>query len=92
MFPAARRAGHGSLLCAAERQLHERHTDHRDRRWGVPGRVTKDRACWNGQLLSGSLRRLLAVATGNITNTELLAPFQTSLAAIIAALSEADFV
>ena len=54
--------------------------------------VTKDRDFRDGHLLSGSPRRLLVVATGNITNTELLALFQTNLDAIIAALGEADFV
>jgi predicted nuclease of predicted toxin-antitoxin system len=54
--------------------------------------VTKDRDFRDGHLLSGSPRRLLIVATGNITNTELLALFQANLDAIIAALSESDFV
>jgi len=35
--------------------------------------VTKDRDFRDGHLLSGSSRRLLVVATGNITNTELMA-------------------
>ena len=38
--------------------------------------VTKDRDFRDGHLLSGSPRRLLIVATGNITNTELLALFR----------------
>ncbi len=54
--------------------------------------VTKDRDFRDGHLLWGSPRRLLVVATGNITNTELLALFQRNLDAICAALSEADFV
>jgi predicted nuclease of predicted toxin-antitoxin system len=54
--------------------------------------VTKDRDFRDGHLLSGSPRRLLIVATGNITNTELLALFQANLDAIVAALSESDFV
>ena len=54
--------------------------------------VTKDRDFRDGHLLSGSPRRLLVVATGNITNTELLALVQANLDAIIDALGEADFV
>lgn len=54
--------------------------------------VTKDRDFRDGHLLSGSPRRLLVVATGNITNTELLALVQANLDAIIDALGEADYV
>jgi predicted nuclease of predicted toxin-antitoxin system len=54
--------------------------------------VTKDRDFRDGHLLSGSPGRLLVVATGNITNSELLALFQTNLVAIISALGEANFV
>jgi predicted nuclease of predicted toxin-antitoxin system len=45
--------------------------------------VTKDRDFRDGHLLSGSPRRLLVVATGNITNTELLALFQNNLDTIV---------
>jgi predicted nuclease of predicted toxin-antitoxin system len=54
--------------------------------------VTKDRDFRDGHLLSGSPRRLLVVATGNITNTELLALFQDYLTTIVDAFGEADFV
>jgi predicted nuclease of predicted toxin-antitoxin system len=54
--------------------------------------VTKDRDFRDGHLLSGSPRRLLVVATGNITNSALLALFEAHLGAILAALDEADFV
>ena len=54
--------------------------------------VTKDRDFRDGHLLSRSPQRLLAVATGNIPNTALLALFETHLDTIAAALEEADFV
>ena len=54
--------------------------------------VTKDRDFRDGHLLSGSPRRLLVVATGNITNTELLALFQDNLDTIVDSFGEADFV
>ena len=54
--------------------------------------VTKDRDFRDGHLLSGSPRRLLVVATGNITNSALLSLFEAHLGAILAALEEADFV
>lgn len=54
--------------------------------------VTKDRDFRDGHLLSGSPRRLLIVATGNITNTALLALFKVNLEAVVGALGEADFV
>ena len=54
--------------------------------------VTKDRDFRDGHLLSGSPRRLLVVATGNITNAALLALFEANLDAVIGALGEADFV
>jgi predicted nuclease of predicted toxin-antitoxin system len=54
--------------------------------------VTKDRDFRDGHLLSGSPRRLLIVATGNITNTELLTLFRANLDAIADALDQADFV
>ncbi len=58
------------------------------------GRVvgTKDRDFRDGHLLSGSPRRLLVVATGNITNAALLALFEANLDAIVGALGEADYV
>jgi predicted nuclease of predicted toxin-antitoxin system len=46
----------------------------------------------DGHLLSGSPRRLLVVATGNITNAMLLALFEANLQSVVGALGEADFV
>jgi predicted nuclease of predicted toxin-antitoxin system len=54
--------------------------------------VTKDRDFRDGHLLSSSPRRLLVVATGNITNSTLLALFEVNLDVIVGALGEADFV
>ncbi|MGB0101815.1 MAG: DUF5615 family PIN-like protein [Nocardioides sp.] len=54
--------------------------------------VTKDRDFRDGHLLGGSPRRLLVVATGNITNAALLGLFRTNLAEIVAAFDEVDFV
>lgn len=54
--------------------------------------VTKDRDFRDGHLLSGSPRRLLIVATGNITNAALLALFEANLDAVAGALGGADFV
>jgi predicted nuclease of predicted toxin-antitoxin system len=54
--------------------------------------VTKDRDFRDSHLLSWSPRRLLLVATGNITNTALLSLFEAHLDAILTALEEADFV
>lgn len=54
--------------------------------------VTKDRDFRDGHLLSGSPRRLLIVATGNITNAALLALFEANMAAIVGAFDEVDFV
>ena len=54
--------------------------------------VTKDRDFRDGHVLGGSPRRLLVVATGNITNAALLALFGEHLDAIVAAFDEVDFV
>ncbi|MCP9489206.1 MAG: DUF5615 family PIN-like protein [Solirubrobacteraceae bacterium MAG38_C4-C5] len=54
--------------------------------------VTKDRDFRDGHLLRGAPRRLLVVATGNITNDDLLALFETDLATILRSLSDAAFV
>ena len=54
--------------------------------------VTKDRDFRDGHLLARSPRRLLVVATGNITNAALLALFRDNLNVVVAALEEADFV
>ena len=53
--------------------------------------VTKDRDFRDSHLLSRSPRRLLIVATGNITNAALLSLFEVHLDAILAALEESDF-
>lgn len=54
--------------------------------------VTKDRDFRDGHLLGRSPRRLLVVATGNITNAALLVLFSEHLGAIVAAFDEVDFV
>ena len=54
--------------------------------------VTKDQDFRDGNLLGRSPRKLLVVATGNITNDALLSLFELHLDAIISALGEADFV
>lgn len=54
--------------------------------------VTKDSDFRDGHLLSGSPRRLLVVATGNITNAALLSLFEANLDVIVDAFGEADFV
>jgi predicted nuclease of predicted toxin-antitoxin system len=54
--------------------------------------VTKDRDFRDGHLLGGIPRRLLVVATGNITNSALLGLFRDYLSEIVAAFDEADFV
>ena len=51
--------------------------------------VTKDRDFRDGHLLSVSPRRLLVVATGNITNAATLGLFQANLDAVVDALGEA---
>jgi predicted nuclease of predicted toxin-antitoxin system len=54
--------------------------------------VTKDRDFRDCHLLRHSPQRLLVVATGNITNKDLLARFSNNLETVVAALSEAKFV
>ncbi len=54
--------------------------------------VTKDRDFRDGHLLRSTPRRLLIVATGNISNNDLLALFSLHLDAIAAALDEVRFV
>ena len=54
--------------------------------------VTKDRDFRDGHLLARSPRRLLVVATGNITDAALLVLFQSNLDAVVGAFDEADFV
>ena len=54
--------------------------------------ITKDRDFRNSHLLRSTPRRLLIVATGNISNNDLTALFAQELEAIIDALDEAAFV
>jgi predicted nuclease of predicted toxin-antitoxin system len=54
--------------------------------------VTKDRDFRDSHLLTGSPRRLLVVATGNITNSALRELFEEYVDAIVAAFDEADYV
>lgn len=54
--------------------------------------VSKDRDFRDAHLLGSGPRRLLVVATGNITNDALLALFSEHLNAIADALEEANFV
>lgn len=54
--------------------------------------ITKDRDFRDGPLLFSSPRRLLIVATGNITNAALLALFEAHLVEVVGALGEVDFV
>ncbi|MGH3501938.1 MAG: DUF5615 family PIN-like protein [Nocardioidaceae bacterium] len=54
--------------------------------------VTKDRDFRNAHLLACAPRRLLVVATGNITNAALLALFTAHLDAIVDAFAGADFL
>lgn len=54
--------------------------------------VTKDSDFRDGHLLHHCPRRLLIVATGNITNRELLSLFEENLGALIELLEEASFV
>jgi len=54
--------------------------------------VTKDRDFRDSHLLRGTPRRLLVVATGNITNDALLALVHEHLDAIVRSLDEVGFV
>jgi predicted nuclease of predicted toxin-antitoxin system len=54
--------------------------------------ITKDRDFRDGHLLRGSPKKLLIVATGNISNLALLNLFELDLATAVSALDEADFV
>lgn len=54
--------------------------------------VTKDRDFRDSHLLRGTPRKLLVIATGNITNDELLSLIEGNLGAIEAALDDAPFV
>lgn len=54
--------------------------------------VTKDADFRDGHLITGSPRRLLVIATGNISNAALLKPIEEHLDAVVAAFADADFV
>lgn len=54
--------------------------------------VTKDRDFRDGHLLVASPRRLLIIATGNISNDALLALFGAHLVVIVDTFDDADFV
>ena len=54
--------------------------------------VTKDRDFRDSHLLRSTPARLLIIATGNITNSDLLALVDAHLDAIVAAVGEASFV
>lgn len=54
--------------------------------------VSKDSDFRDGHLLRGRPRRLLAVRTGNISNSELLLLFEHNLAEIVAALEDGRYV
>jgi predicted nuclease of predicted toxin-antitoxin system len=87
-------AGHDALhtshLPKGNRSTDAQVTERADRENRVI--VTKDRDFRDAHLLTGSPRRLLIVATGNITNVALLALVQSHLDAITAAFDEADYV
>jgi predicted nuclease of predicted toxin-antitoxin system len=53
--------------------------------------VTKDRDFRDSHVLARTPRRLLVVATGNITNDDLLSLFERHLDAIVSGFEEADF-
>ncbi len=55
------------------------------------GVVTKDRDFRDSHLLAWTPRQLLVVATGNITNNDLLSLFELHLEAIVTGFEEADF-
>lgn len=54
--------------------------------------VTKDRDFRDGHLLAGSPRRLLVVATGNISNSALIGLFEANVDSLVRALEQSDFV
>lgn len=88
------RAGHDALhtirLPDGNRSTDSQIAQHADTESRVV--VTKDQDFRDGHLLGQSPRRLLVVATGNITNDALLSLFELHLDAIVSGLREADFV
>jgi predicted nuclease of predicted toxin-antitoxin system len=53
--------------------------------------VTKDRDFRDGHLLARTPRQLLVVATGNITNNDLLSLFELHLGDVLSGFEEVDF-
>ncbi len=88
------RAGHDALhtirLPDGNRSTDSQIAQHADTENRVV--VTKDQDFRDGHLLGRSPRKLLVVATGNVTNDTLLSLFELHLNAIVSALGEADFV
>ena len=54
--------------------------------------ISKDRDFRDGHLLRGASRRLLVVATGNITNDELLSIFDRHFHAVVEAIEDVGLV
>lgn len=54
--------------------------------------VSKDSDFRDSHLISGTPKQLLVVATGNITNNELLALFERYLEVVVESLVRADYV
>ncbi len=88
------RAGHDALhtigLPDGDRSTDSQIAQHADTENRVV--VTKDQDFRDGHLLGRSPRKLLVVASGNITNDALLSLFELHLDAIVSALGEADLV
>ena len=54
--------------------------------------VSKDSDFRHSHLLRGQPSRLLAIVTGNVSNTDLLGLFSTNIGRILSALDESSFV
>ena len=54
--------------------------------------VSKDSDFRHSHLLRGQPSRLLAIVTGNVSNTDLLGLFNTNIGRILSALAESSFV
>jgi predicted nuclease of predicted toxin-antitoxin system len=54
--------------------------------------VSKDSDFRHSHLLRGQPSRLLAIVTGNVSNTDLLGLFNTNIGRILSALDESSFV
>ena len=99
--PATGQAGPRPVRCWTRRPAHHRaaaddHTTDAQiaRQADAEDRVvvTKDADFRDGHLINGSPRRLLVVATGNISNAALLKLIEEHLDAVVAAFADADFV